>query len=266
MLAQDFIRNLEYSSGQRLTGLRRVYNNLRGGSPKVGQQLIAKSIGDSSSDLEEFINKNKENNDFDINYKTEVSREEKEEEREMTALMYAAKNGKNRNVKILLKNGATIYNSDNFGQTALMHAVMGGGHVEVVKTLLKEMKSKKGEKEAEELCNKTILQGRSVGKKQCEPRTVKKYWPLNLTYTRYWDIIPEDVYDYRSPGINQRDTNGQTALMHAAEGNHLKVVNALLKHGADKNLKANGLYAYEMLPENISEGSKIFRKLWFRKE
>ena len=271
MLAQDFIRNLEYSSGQRLTGLRRVYNNIRGGlqpenvEKPLNETLIDISMGKLQDSLRDFINEHEGKEDFDINYKTEEPRKGEhkgEQEREMTALMYAAKKGLNEHLKILLENGARIYDSDSLGRTALMHAVRGGDHVEVVKTLLEAMKSEKGEKEAWKLCQQPIrIRGRREEKPLCEPRTVRKY--LFWTSQKYWNIIPE-VDDFRSPGINQRDTSGETALMHAARMGHLNVVEALLKHGADKTLKQeDGEAAYELCKKG---STKIRRKLWFRKK
>ena len=128
-----------------------------------------------------------------------------------TALTIAAANDAPTNVVLeLLKGGAEVDHADSDGNTALLYACTNGRE-KVVKTLLDH--------------------GAKVGyinKLKCETAltvAVKEQAPVVLTE----NLLNEGAY------VNHVDKNGHTALITASKKSAERVVELLLKHGADVN-------------------------------
>ena len=154
MLARDFIRRFELSGGQRLTELRRFYNELLRGGADVGAQpdphaLIKMCDMDGEGDVQECrdlidgggIDIDEQDDDGDTALMNAASFGppalvemllEKEADKELrnnegkTALMYAAWVGPKRGVVMLLEEGADIDVQDDDGNTALILATSQG--------------------------------------------------------------------------------------------------------------------------------------------
>ena len=70
------------------------------------------------------------------------------------------------------------------------------------------------------------------------------------------DRIFELLLHSRSLNINIKDAEGYTPLMRAVEFEKISVVRALVRLGADKNVKNNYGHTAVDLAKNISEGAK----------
>jgi ankyrin repeat protein len=121
-------------------------------------------------------------------------------------LLEAAKAGDTAEVKKLLEKGADVSARSEHGATALMIAA-GGGHVEVVETLIAEGAYAEGGEGASAL----ML---AAGEDHAE--VVKT-------------LIAEGA------DVNARTGDGVTVLMWMAGGGHAEVVKTLIAKGADVN-------------------------------
>jgi uncharacterized protein len=138
--------------------------------------------------------------------------------RSHSALMLAAANGHPAVVKILLKAGAKPDMQNYFGETALMLAV-SHNHTAVVKLLLK--------------------------KKADSGITDKKGWnALMLSKSPATTAL---LLKHKAAGVGYAvPQSGITALMVAAEEGNLEIVRLLLAAGADKELaNSHGLKAFD---------------------
>lgn len=197
-------------------------------------------------------------------------------EAQWTPLMYAASNGHLDMVNLLLGNGVTVNAQDQFGVTALIHAIQDGFHRDVIKTLLENgadpnaklrdgrtalilavhdpdivralLEKRADPSPSEEIRAETALK-RAVNADEID--SVKAL----LSYGA--DVNTMDVDGYsalmqaagtgqtgivklllsKGVDVNARDKDGWTALMGAASIGNIGIVRALLAKGADANAK-----------------------------
>ena len=155
-----------------------------------------------------------------------------------SGLLRAAGNGINKAVQFLLEMEDNIDNVDSNGRTALMLSSKAG-HEEIVETL---------------------LSAGANGSCQDHGETAVRTDTVSLPHT---DIDQEStilmaakkdqtgVVNHYNGNPDKQDNNGLTALCHASHGGHSKVVQILLKGGADPNIQmANGATALTVASEN----------------
>lgn len=149
-----------------------------------------------------------------------------------TALIYSADSGNEEMVKLLLKAGAEVDTQHN-GSTALIAAAKKG-HKEIVKMLL----------DADANANRRDSNGDTAlilaagfgtqgevsyfGHKQIGEHTIE----------RYTEIVSL-ILNKANIDLNIQNKYGETALMLAAEHDHIDAVKKLLEHGANRFLKNN---------------------------
>ncbi len=126
-----------------------------------------------------------------------------------TVLMFAAQNGHQEIIQLLLHAGAAINATDSSNNTALFYAI-GGGHVDAARLLLQ--------------------QGAHVNAVNHLGRT-----PLmDAAALWYEDMVPM-LLQY-NPARHAKDADGKTAFMHACEHGRLRAVELLF----DANIAVNG--------------------------
>lgn len=137
-------------------------------------------------------------------------------------LLAAASNGDLNTVQVLIETGIapTLNFADEFGRTPLYRALQGG-HVEVVKALLK-------------IGADTEKQGDYQEKRQYYP--AGGIPPLVQAVARNNGAIVQALLG-AGANINARDRDGKTALMRSVELNYLPITKILLSAGADLELK-----------------------------
>ena len=148
-----------------------------------------------------------------------------------TALMYTASNADS--VKLLLKNGAKVNVRDDRGKTALMYARYS---VNSVKLLLKKgaivSPSYDYLTDIVESNDKDIAEVvKILLDKGAKPTSATL---LAAVYNRNYDII--NSFLIKGVDMNQRDLNGRTALMIAANMVRPDIVKLLISKGANVNL------------------------------
>jgi ankyrin repeat protein len=173
-----------------------------------------------------------------------------------TALHLAARQGDPDIVALLLRRGEPMDIKDRMGMTPLMTAAdrlkrldeENYGHVGVVKRLVKHMG-------AEGLDERDLL-GRTVlyivaekGHQELVAFLLRKgarvdigdkdgSMPLVVAAARdHWDVVKRLVKHTEGQGLDERGTNGDTALHYAARKGHAKIVRALLLGGADPTIE-----------------------------
>ena len=185
---------------------------------------------------------------------------EAKDEREMTALIYAAELGRLEIVQVLLAKGALIDTKDPSGATALGRAALWG-HLPIVEALISKGADVNagGDPDKEGILGPTPLTWAADNghfeivqlllAKGVDPN--KKAGPTKATSlilaagggfsTR--EIPPErslkvvkELLD-KGADLTVKDTYRWTALMHAAREGHLPIVDALLAKGADIDAK-----------------------------
>ncbi len=168
----------------------------------------------------------------------------------LTALMYACRRGKTRVVAVLLERGARINALSKRGGFALYEAVLAG-YLDVVKTLLAEpevdinaqhsMRSKQtalmiaAQEGKVEIASALLTHGRlKVNQKDANEKTALSY------AVRYRQAaIAIDIIDRSMEPLDLDSTNwtGSSALMLAASGGQVDIVEKLLGKGADSSIK-----------------------------
>ena len=146
-------------------------------------------------------------------WKTRLQKlENKKDSKGTTPLIYAAMNGHEAMVRLLLDRKANINAKDNYGQTALYRAACNG-HEAVVQLLL----DRKADVNVKDNDGWTAL------------------------YRAAWnghEAVVRLLLD-RKADVNAKDNDGQTALHRAAWNGHEAVVRLLLDRKADVNVKDN---------------------------
>jgi hypothetical protein len=129
-----------------------------------------------------------------------------------TPLFFAAENGHEAVVKLLLEYGAEVNFKDNNGQTPLLFAA-GNGHEAVVRLLLEY--------------------GTEADFKDNFGRT-----PLSFAAEKGWEAIAGRLLRSGAES-NSKDNFGRTPLLFAVGNRHKAVVRLLLEYGAEVNFKDN---------------------------
>ena len=142
-----------------------------------------------------------------------------------SGILRAAGNGINKAVQFFVEMGVNIDNVDSNGTTALMLASKAG-HQEILETL---------------------LSGGANGSCQDHGQTAVTTDTVSLPHTdidqestilmaAQTAVLETQVTHYNG-NPDEQDNNGMTALCHASQGGHSKVVEILLKGGADPNIQ-----------------------------
>ena len=172
-------------------------------------------------------------NDADVDWQTWKKSSETSEG--STALMYAAKNGHQGIVTLLVGYGANINLETSEGSTALILAT-SNDHTEIVEQLEQFEKSTAPLIDAASRGNLGGVQELFLSKMK------EAKFPIELALND--SVIVKDLVlligsFIDRPLVNEKDKGGKTALIGAARGGHLKVVEYLVKYGANIDLKDN---------------------------
>jgi serine/threonine-protein phosphatase 6 regulatory ankyrin repeat subunit B len=141
-----------------------------------------------------------------------------------TLLHYAVASGKLNIIKWLLKDGAKIDETDDFGLTALSCAA-SKGHLEIVKWLLEE------------------------GGAKIDERTRRGLTVLLCAASKGQIEVVKWLIEEGGAKIEEKDNENNTSLLFAAMNGKLETVQWLLEHGAslqEKNVQ--GKTAIELIP------------------
>ncbi len=176
-------------------------------------------------------------------------------------ISYAGKNGQFEVVMYLISLGEDVnYQERNYGMTPLLNAA-AYGDLEYMKKLI----SKGADKKIRNKEKHTLLTIASSYKKAkavnfllkngSNPNEQGQYGWTALT----WAISSSDYMDYGIPddikatidalinagaNLNQKDDDGNTVLIHAAQQNALSLIDYLISKGANPNIKNNGGATY----------------------
>jgi len=182
---------------------------------KLQDKILAASINrkEQTSRLIEALNKRNQqeitdsiNKGADINAKA-IS--------DMTALMWAARKGHIDIVKLLINKGVDVNAVDKYGVAALKVAVMTGNK-DIVELLIKS--------------------GADVNPKN----DFNRYTALHIASIKgYTDIAKLLIESGVNNNIDELNQFGDTALMLAAEYNHIEIVKLLIQLGANINKSNN---------------------------
>ncbi len=134
-------------------------------------------------------------------------------------LLRAVEAGDLARVKVLLREGASVNASTRSGLTALSLAIMHG-HDEIALLLMAHGAS-------------LGARDRTGYLREMTPGNSPAYYAAVYGRTRVLKAMLE-----RGISPNERDRNGRTLLMLAAENGHRDTVQMLLQHGADPNARS----------------------------
>ncbi|KAH7134453.1 hypothetical protein EDB81DRAFT_870995 [Dactylonectria macrodidyma] len=137
-----------------------------------------------------------------------------------TPLWYAAQNGHETVVKLLLAAGADVNAAAGYGGRTALQAAIGEGHLEVVKKLLADGADVNAAAAAG-YNGRTALQAAAEG--------------------GHLEVVKKLLADGADVNAAAAANGGQTALQAAAEGGHLEVVEELLEHVHDESLTDDDL-------------------------
>ncbi|CAL1548369.1 unnamed protein product [Lymnaea stagnalis] len=160
--------------------------------------------------------------------------------RSETPLYKAAANGRGKNVKLLLKYGASANIQSENGNTALMRALKHGFQ-NVAKVLLAaeadvNIRNKRGENAllmaAKSGCTETVKLLMEAG---ADPLSLTKFGNTGLSLAGNKDIA--ELFVQAGADVNLRNMHGQTPMPCAVKRRKYDVLNLLLKHGANVNMK-----------------------------
>lgn len=192
-----------------------------------------------------------------------------------TALMLAAREGQDDNVKALLAHGAKVNERSGISWTALMLAAYNG-HTFVVDTLLKakadvKIKDSNGVWDALMLA---LSEGRGgAAEKLIEAGAVIPSAPINGTAPLIHSVFGGDLRSVRlvlaaKPDLTARDPDGWSALTIAAYNGFPQIVMELLRAGIDPKLKdKEGKTALDRAVENKnSEIAALLGAPWEKPE
>lgn len=132
----------------------------------------------------------------------------------VTALMYAALENRKDVVLALLERGANVNLKTNKGQTALLFALES--HNTEIAEILKQVEAASKQRPSDKMFYSNLIAAVASGHVTSVKRLINK-----------------------GIDINERDEDGNTALIWAASLGHTAIVKLLLKNGADVNIKNN---------------------------
>jgi ankyrin repeat protein len=167
------------------------------------------------------------------------------DEEESTPLMYAAANGHEKVVRLLLNNGAQVDRKNRYGWTALLQASCYGHH-DVVYTLSVhggDVNDGNGWGTTPLVAaslggNFIVIQNLlDLGAEVNTKEEVRFVTPLMAAAQCGNELIVEKLISAGSNVNSRYEIIGWTALMLATLNNHLNVVKVLLNNGANKDVK-----------------------------
>ncbi len=176
-------------------------------------------------------------------------------------ISYAGKNGQFEVVMYLISIGEDVnYQERNYGMTPLLNAAQYGT-VEYMKQLIGKGADKKTRnKEKHTLLTiaasykkadavKYLLQNGSSPNEQGQYGWTALTWAIFSTDYMNYDIPDDikatiDVLINAGADLNQKDDDGNTVLIHAAQQKALVLIDYLISKGANPNVKNNGGATY----------------------
>jgi ankyrin repeat protein len=131
------------------------------------------------------------------------------DKKKQTALMHAAINGHDNNVRLLLEKSANVNAEDVDGRTPLIHAAMQGSDSSIME-LLK-------------------IEALDINRCDKDGRTALMYAAMQVSYSSIEELLKHGA------NVNAKDMDKCTALMYAAMqvSYSSSSIEAMLKHGAD---------------------------------
>ena len=167
----------------------------------------------------------------------------------ISALMYAAQNGHDNVVRILINAGAKVDMDDQYdgfpwklndlNGTALMRAA-GSGHALIVDTLIKAKANVDGNDE----CGTALMRAAKNGhvdvvriliEAKAKLDGTGKYGTALTCAAKNGHALVVDTLIKAGADVDKVNKNGATALILATENNHEEIVNRLIKAGAKVN-------------------------------
>ncbi|KAH3761217.1 TKL protein kinase [Pelomyxa schiedti] len=161
-----------------------------------------------------------------------------------TPLLLAAKKGQHEEVQFLLDKGYSVDEFDNFGKTAISHAVCGG-HQATVELLVSRgaslsVRAHDGKTALHLACDAgqldmakwLLLHGSTL-----EERDKLKLTPLMCATLRGHRHVVRWLVEEKHCNIEENDSFDRTALLHAAIGRQLAVIEYLRSKGASMTTK-----------------------------
>jgi ankyrin repeat protein len=161
----------------------------------------------------------------------------------LTPLSWAAWNGHEAVVKLLLEKGAQLESKDENGRTPLSWAA-GNGHVTVVKLLVEngaqlESKDENGRTPLSYAAgngNVTVVKLLVENGAQLESKDENGLPPLSYAAKRGHKAVVKLLVE-NGAHLESKDVNGQTPLSYASRSGHVTVVKLLVENGAQLESK-----------------------------
>ena len=204
---------------------------------KVGEYTEATLIMTSKNGFTDITKSLIENEVDIVQYLVNIRADFDLQNKDGYLLIYAAEQGYTDIVKFLIEQGADVNKSDKYGWTALAHAARKG-HLDIVKYLVKS------KLDADKALIHVAIKGKlDVAKylvEECKAdiNTVSGYTVLTYAIINKHIKMVEYLLKHGAD-LNLQGDNGETALMYATKYGYTDIVTILLKYGANLNLQDN---------------------------